>query len=134
MKSPVTSRGRATLFHTIYFMEETNNYSLLYRLGRRLFSLKVEDARLMLAVKLTRLLGAVICLFVGFMLFLCLLGFIAAAIGHQLCEAMSPVWAYLIIAAFYLVLLVVIVLAKKYLIINPIARFMSRLIVEHPEK
>ena len=115
-------------------MEETNNYSLLYRLAKRLFCLKVEDARLMLAVKLTRLLGAVVYLFVGFMLLLCLLGFIAAAIGHQLCEVMSPVWAYLIIAAFYLVLLLVIILAKKYFIINPIARFMSRLIVEEPEK
>lgn len=115
-------------------MEETNNYSLLYRLAKRLFNLKVEDARLMLAVKLTRLLGAIIYLFVGFMLFLCLLGFIAVAIGHQLGELMSPVWAYLIIASSYLVLLIVIMLAKKYLIINPIARFISRLIVEQPEK
>ncbi len=115
-------------------MEETNNYSLLYRLAMRLFNLKIEDARLVLAVKLTKLLGAIVYLFVGFMLLLCLLGFIAAAIGHLLCEVMPPVWAYLIIAAFYLVLLCIIVMAKKQIIINPIARFISRLIVEPPKK
>lgn len=114
-------------------MEGFGNYSLLYRLAMRLFNLKIEDARLVLAVKLTRLLGAVVYLFVGFMLLLCLLGFIAAAVGHLLCEVMSPVWAYLIIALFYFVLLVVIMLAKKPVIINPIARFISRLIVEPPK-
>ena len=115
-------------------MEETNNYSLLYRLAMRLFNLKVEDARLMLAVKLTKLLGAVVYLFVGFMLLLCLLGFIAAGAAHLLCEFMSPMWAYLIIALFYFLLLTVVIAAKKYLIINPIARFISRLIVEQPKQ
>lgn len=114
-------------------MEETNNYSLLYRLAVRLFNLKVEDARLMLAVKLTKLLGAVVYLFVGFMLLLCLLGFIAAAIGHLLCDVMPPVWAYLIIALFYLLLLAIVITAKKQIVINPIARFISRLIVEQPK-
>lgn len=115
-------------------MEQVSNYSLLYKLAKRLFDLKVEDARLMLAVKLTKLLGAIVYLFVGFMLLLCLLGFIAAAMGHLLCNVMPAVWAYLIIAAFYLMLLAVIVLAKKTIIINPIARFISKLIVEEPQK
>ncbi len=114
-------------------MEETNNYSLLYRLARRLFRLKIEDARIVLAAKLTKFLCAFIYVYIGFMLSLCLLGFIAVAIGHQLCEIMSPVWAYLIIAAFYLVLIAVILLVKKYIIVNPIARFISRLIVEPPK-
>lgn len=114
-------------------MEETNNYSLLYRLAMRLFNLKIEDARMVVAVMLTKLLGTVISIFLGFMISLCLLGFIAVAIGHLLCEVMSPVWAYLIIAAFYLVLLCVVVIAKKQIILNPMARLISRLIVEPPK-
>lgn len=113
-------------------MEENNNYSLLYKLAKRLFHLKVEDARLVLAVKLTKLLGAIVYLFVGFMLLLCLLAFIALAVGHLLCTVMEPVWAYLIIAALYLVILCIIVAAKRQLIMDPIARFISRLIVESP--
>ena len=111
----------------------TNNYTLLYRLAMRLFNLKVEDARLVLAVKITRLLGAIVYLFIGFMLLLCLLGFLAVGVAQLLCEVMSPIGAYAIIAAFYLVLLCVIVMAKKQLIMNPIARFISRLIVEPPK-
>jgi len=114
-------------------MEQSNNYSTLYRLAMRLFVLKIEDTRLVLAVKLTRLLGAIVFLFVCFMLFLCIQGFIAAAVEHLLCEMMSAVMANIIIAAFYLVLLCVIIVAKKQIIINPIARFISRLIVEPPK-
>ncbi len=109
-----------------------SNYSLLYKLAKKLLYLKVEDARLVLSVKITKLLGAIVYLFVEFMLLLCLLGFLASAIGHLLCNVMQPVWAYTIIATFYLILTVVVVLAKKSLIINPIARMVSKLIVEQP--
>lgn len=114
-------------------MEGIGGYSLLYKLAMRLFNLKVEDARLVLAIKITRLLGAIVYLFVGFMFLLCLLGFVAAAVAHLLCDVMAPVWAYLIIAGFYLILIAVIVMAKKPIIMDPIARFISRLIVEEPK-
>ncbi|MCM1449581.1 MAG: phage holin family protein [Clostridiales bacterium] len=115
-------------------MEENNNYSLLYKLAKRLFRLKVEDARFVLAVKLTKLLGAIVYLFVGFMIMLSMLAFIALAVGHCLSNYMEPVWAYMIIAAFYLILLCAIVVAKRFVIMDPIARFISKLIVEPPHK
>lgn len=114
-------------------MEEINNYSLLYKLAMRLFNLKVEDARLMLAVKLTKLLGAIVYIFIGFMLLLCCLGFIAVSAASLLCEVMPAPWAYLIIAGLYMLILCIIVAAKKQIIINPIARFISKLIVESPK-
>lgn len=113
---------------------EQNTYSLLYRLAIRLFKLKVEDVRLVLAVKITRLLGALVFVFIGFVLSLFIITFVAVSMAHLLSDAMSPVWAYLIIAGVYMLLFLVIYLAKKPLIMDPIARFMSQLIVENPEK
>ncbi len=110
----------------------TNNYSLLYKLLRRLLGLKLEDARLILAIKLTKLLGGIVFVMLGIMLFLCMLGFISLAIGHLLSTVMHPVWAYLIIALFYFALFAIIAAFRKTLIMDPIARFISKLIIESP--
>jgi hypothetical protein len=42
-------------------------------------------------------------------------------------ESMSPVGAYSVVAAIFVVLTVVVYLCRKALIINPIARFVSKL-------
>ena len=95
-----------------------------------MLDLKLEDARFVLAIKLTKLLGGIVFVFLGFMLALCTLAFISVAIGHLLCYVMHPVWAYLLIALFYLILIAVMVIFKKVLIMDPIARFISKLIVD----
>lgn len=102
-------------------------------LAKRLLGLKVENARLALAVVLTRLAGALVFLIVALILVLAQLGFVTAAMSTWLCEIMPAPWAYLIIAAFYVILLYVVKAVKKPLIINPISRFMSKLIVEPPK-
>ena len=97
-----------------------------------MLDLKLEDARFVLSIKLTKLLGGIVFVFLGFMLALCTLAFVSVAIGHLLCNVMHPVWAYLLIALFYLILIGVMVVFKKTLIMDPIARFISKLIVEEP--
>lgn len=110
----------------------TNNYSLIYKLLRRLLGLRIEDARLVLAIKLTKLLSGIVFVMLAFMLFLCILSFISLAMGHLLSNVMHPVWAYLLIALFYLCLFAVVAIFKKQLIMDPIARFISKLIIESP--
>lgn len=112
---------------------EDNTYSLLYKLARRLFQLKIEDARLTLAVKLTKLFGAIVVAAVSFILFLCIMTFVSIALANLLSDVMQPAWAYLIIAGFYALVLVVIILARRALVMDPIARFISRLIIESPK-
>lgn len=112
---------------------EDNTYSLLYKLARRLFQLKIEDARLTLAVKLTKLFGAVVLAAVSFILLLCMLAFLSISLANFLSDVMQPGWAYLIIAGFYVLVLAVIVLARRPLVMDPIARFISRLIIESPD-
>lgn len=113
---------------------EGNHYSLLLKLARRFVALRVEDARLMLAEKITLLLGAIAFIFVCFMLALTLLAMLSVVIGELLSEFMSPVFAFLISAGIILIIIVIIVVLKKQLIINPIARFVSRLLLDEPKQ
>lgn len=99
---------------------------------KRLFMLFVESARLKVTEKITILLAYVA--FVGVILALGLvcLVFISIGIGHLLATTVAPHLAYLIIAAFYLLLFGLAVAFKTPLFVNPVSRFMSRLIVEEP--
>ncbi|MDE6627926.1 MAG: phage holin family protein [Muribaculaceae bacterium] len=102
----------------------------VYRLLRRLGSLYAESARLIVAEKMTQLLSA------GLMLIICLvLGIFALAFFSGTCVELLamvlPAWAgYAILGAFFVLLIVLIVVFRKALIVNPIARFISRLVFE----
>ncbi len=100
---------------------------------RRLFELYMENVKISTAEKLTMFCSAaaigVICLVLG----LFALAFVSVALIELLALAI-PVWAsYLIFAGIYLVLIITLILLREPLILNPIALFMSKLILE-PEK
>lgn len=59
--------------------------------------------------------------------------FVSIGIGHLLATSIAPHLAYLIVAAFYLILFVTVIAMRRKLFVDPIARFMSRLLVEEPE-
>lgn len=110
------------------------DFSIIYQLIKRLIAVKVDDARVAAAEKATSLLASIVYFFVLFMLALCLLGFISAAGAHWLSQVMSPGWAYLIIAGFYALLVAIFVLGKRVIVIDPIARFISKLFVKSPNE
>lgn len=85
------------------------------------------------AEKLSILLSTVAFASVIMAIALVLIVFITIGVGHLLATSIAPHMAYLIVAGFYLLLLIVAVLLRKRLFINPIARFMSRLLVEPPK-
>ena len=71
----------------------------------------------------------VICLVLG----LFALAFITVALIELLALAI-PVWAsYLIFAGIYAVIIIALILLREPLIMNPIARFLSKLLLE-PER
>lgn len=97
---------------------------------RRLATLYLENAKITTAEKLTMFCTAatvgVICLVLG----LFALAFITVALIELLALAI-PVWAsYLIFAGVYCAIIVVLILLREPLITNPIARFLSRLLLE----
>ncbi len=98
----------------------------------RYLKLLIEDTRLTMAEKLTRLLSAVtICALVLVLLVVALI-FISLGFGVILGRELGSMWAFFVIAAFYIVVGVVILLGKRQFIENPIARFISRLLVQAP--
>lgn len=95
--------------------------------------LLMEDTRLNVTEKLTRLLSALTVCALMLVLAIATLLFLSIAVGMALGDVLDPIWAYIIVAAFYAVLAVIIFFCKKSLIVNPIARFLSRLLIEAPE-
>ena len=97
---------------------------------RRLATLYLENAKITTAEKLTMFCTAatvgVICL----VLALFALAFVTVALIELLALAI-PVWAsYLIFAGIYAVMILTLIILREPLIMNPIARFMSKLLLE----
>ena len=99
----------------------------------RYIKLLLEDTRLNVTEKLTRLLSALTVCALLLVLALATLLFLSLAAGQALADVMNPILAYVIVASFYAVIAVVIFFCKTVLIVNPIARFLSRLLIEAPE-
>lgn len=100
---------------------------------KRLALLYIESAKLKTTEKITILLSSIA--FVGVILALGLvcLVFISIGIGHLLATTIAPHLAYLLVAAFYLVIFFLMIAMKQRIFFDPISRFMSRLLVEEPE-
>ncbi len=94
--------------------------------------LTVEDLRLTAAEKLTVLFSTVTYFALLLIVGTVALVFVSIGIGHWLAATVAPLMAYLYIALFYILVLVVLVVFKRQLLIDPICRFVTRLIVEPP--
>lgn len=99
----------------------------------RFLRLYIEDTRLNIAEKLTLLFSAVAFFALVIILGVVALVFISIGVGHLLASTIAPVWAYIYIAAFYVLLFILLIIFRKALLEDPIARFISRLIVKEPE-
>lgn len=97
--------------------------------GKNWMKLEVEYAKLTLAEKMTMLFSAMIigavCLLMG-MVVLILLAFALVELFRLM---MSPALAYLSSAGVIVVLIVLFYLFRKPLLLNPIARFITRLFI-----
>ena len=99
---------------------------------KRLLGLYVENVRLKATEKVTILLAAIAFYGVIMAMGLVCLVFVSIGIGHLLATTLAPHMAYLIVAAFYFILFVICIAMRRRLFIDPIAHFMSRLLVEMP--
>lgn len=113
---------------------EENNLSIITRLVKRLLRLKVENARLVVAERLSILFENILLVILLFLLGVSCMGFIASAAVHFLSEVMEPGWAYLIVAAVYCIVILLVIRFRHRLIGNPLSRLISRLILDEPKK
>ena len=100
----------------------------------RYVKLLVEDTRLNVAEKLTRLLSAIALCSLLTIIGTAALVFISIAVGMALATVIAPLWAFIIVAGFYIAVLVILVTCRNALLVNPIARFISRLLLPAPQK
>lgn len=107
-------------------------YTTLYNQVTRLVSLEVDNAKLMLAEKLTVLLGRIAMAAVAFIISACVLVFVSMGVADLLLRSLPACWTYLIVAAFYFVLVVLALIFRRQIFTDPIARFLSKVILDPP--
>lgn len=99
----------------------------------RYVSLLIEDTRLSVAEKVTRLVASIAFVAAVVIVSTVAMVFISLSASMFLSQVIGPRWAFLIVAGFYALVLIIILAAKRVLLVDPIARFISRLIVTPPE-
>ena len=132
----VLQRPRLTiiLINNMTDNNSSGSFQDFIRTLRRYIMLQLDYARLTGAEKLsvlisTLLFGAVIIIFGSIMLV-----FISVGVGHLLAMTVAPYVAYLYVAAFYFVLFLCIIIFRRQLFTDPVARMISRLFVRPPKR
>ncbi|MCM1336313.1 MAG: hypothetical protein NC187_04660 [Candidatus Amulumruptor caecigallinarius] len=107
---------------------QTEAYRNVWRQVTELAKLYLVNARLTLTEKMARLLGLLAVCAIVFVLGVVAFLFISLAIINWIGTGVGIEWAYMIMGGFYVLLIVLLFLFKKALIINPLSRFISRLL------
>lgn len=111
-------------------MGNENSYIKLWEELKKYFKTNVEYVKLTAAEKITVLFAAAaVALGVFFLAVFCLF-FASFAVVNWLSVSLGVSWSYLIMSGVYLILIGLLILFRKPLIMNPIAKFVSRLLLK----
>lgn len=114
--------------------ERQNPVSGLIDGVKKLGSLYIDDARLTAAEKLTTFLSAAAVALIALVMGLAMFIFIAIGLANLLESVIPPYLSYLLMAAFFALVVVVTVALRVKLIFDPISRFISRLLLTPPKE
>lgn len=113
-------------------MKSSGTFTTIKDLIVRLASLYVENAKLNIAEKLTLVLSAALLLIVALVLGIFALAFFTGAALEALELVMDSWLSYLIMGCIFVGLIIVAVVLRKMLFVNPIARYLSKVIFDEP--
>lgn len=108
--------------------EQDNALTKIWELVQSYISLYLENAKLTLAEKVTLLVTTVALAVVGMLFFVIIFFFLSLGLANLLSIWLGNVWPYVIISGCYLLVLGLLILLRKPLIMNPISRFLTKLI------
>ena len=94
---------------------------------KQLITLKYEYTKLTLAERLTMILAYVTIAFVGILMGMGMIFFASVALARWIGNSIGMVWGNLIVAGIYMIVIYVVVAMRKRLIINPISRFITKM-------
>lgn len=98
----------------------------IFEQSKTWMKLEVEYAKLSLAEKLTMLMSSLVLGFVCLLLGMVVLIILALSLAELYKDIMSPALAYLSTAGSIVVLLALLFIFRKPLLLNPIARLLTR--------
>jgi len=111
---------------------DNNGIHRIIDILRRYVTLNLDYARLTAAEKLTILLSTVAFYMAAVAMGTVALIFISVGVGHLLASTCLGEAAYLYVAAFYLLVFVLLIVFRRRIFIDPICRFITRLLVKPP--
>ena len=100
---------------------------------QRIARLYIHSGKLTLTEVLTQIMAAIVIAAVCLLFVIIALAFVSYGVIDALSQSMPAVWAYLIVGGFYMLLIALMIVFKHTLIINPIARFLSKIILDTPD-
>ena len=111
------------------------DYKQLWLQTKTYLSNKLDYSKLTVAEKLSILLSRIVIVAVIMLFSVCILLHLSGALVDALTKTFdSSVYAYLIVAAIFLVVLLFVIIFKNQLIINPVTRFVTKLFIKPDEE
>lgn len=109
-----------------------NKYTELWDEVKKYLTLQIDYAKLTAVEKLVVLLSAIALATVLMILGACVLFYLSFAIVYMLVDVIGCVWgAYLIVSGLFVVLAIVVFALRKQLILDPVAKFFTKLFLTH---
>lgn len=109
--------------------DKKNSYLKLWDTLKRFLTLKTEDIKLTMAEKATIVVSTLVVCTVITILAACMLFFLTIAAAQWIGESLGLSWAYLIIGGAYAILITFVAILRKQLIIDPVSKFITRVIL-----
>lgn len=95
------------------------------------FSLQIDYTRLTATEKLATILSMVALVGIALVLAVCAIFYLSFALVHYLSEVVGSMWgAHLIVAGIFILLLILLFVFRKPLVINPVARFITKVLID----
>ena len=114
-------------------MSYTENLQSLWNEARNYLELQKEYVKLDAAEKLSVLLSAVAIAAVCLILAMAALLFFVVAFGFWLADYVGTAWSFTIMGGSMLVFIIIAFLTRKRWIVQPVSRFIARLLVNEDE-
>ncbi len=108
-------------------IDSQNSVTRIWGLLKDFLDNKLEYARLSGAEKTTVMLSGIALVLAVFMFALFFVFFLSLALSQWIASAIGEGWSYLIISGIYAALIALLILFRKPLIQDPIARFVSKI-------
>lgn len=110
--------------------EQSNQFKQVIDEGKQYVKLQIEYGKLTLTEKMTMLISSLaiglICVFLAVIAIF----FLSMSAVDLMATELGSTWSCLIMCGFYLLLIVLLIVLRKPLIVNPLARLISRIILK----